>query len=846
MKLQDFKKTLQNVLTTSFFNMKLLILILGLIPLTLFSQVKKIKSATKRIEKSQFEDVKLLIENEKSKFDTFSYNYIKHLFFNSKMNAEYNIDSAYVYIVKSRRSLHNISEIEYKEYCEELNICYTSLEQQINGIIKEAYIKYNDENINNLEFFNSFYGSNEFTEIIYSKIQKLKYEKSISINTILGFREFLNFYNKPDNYTLDIKNRIEQVLYDSLIKSFNSENYNSFILEFPNSKFKNELRKKYAEVKFVSISKSEDFSNKLNFLNEFSDYKELGIDSIWIGIKKDAILKEIQTLINSEKIDYIEFLNFTFSNLSYINNNTKSEVLTILNQKIKSDLNLFVSTNFIEKYKLSFGETSVYNSLDSLRLINEIYLISNNENNQIEKYLLENQRLINKYNILNNLKLLSPIKIEEWDIEGYGFVNRLNNNIEIFPLFQEVRPFVNGFAAVKFNEKWGFINLEGQVIIDLIYNDVKDFYQDVCCVNKDGIWLILSKENEPITNLQFQDLGYFNSGFINVKSLTSGWGYLNSKGEYAKTISYRNATPFNNGYAVVSENDEFQLIDSNFNKIDVEYRNSNFFKTLESKCYGSWESGIERWTYCEPNAGDADWEPKRVIRDGRNIIINGIFQFNLDKKGLKLVPIEKITFIKSNSEDEEDEENSSTNKSYKRFDVIRTEKGYGYYLSKNKYLNNQLAFNNAEPFINNRAVVSINNKNIIIDTNGNQIGEIYNNVKRINSTLFIANDGNFDFLIDENANVLSSYYEEIEDIMFFGTFRVKSDLKYGLIDNYGNELFDPSFELLSPFNGENAIAHIKQDCGYKNYKSLCDYNVLIDINGIWVSKPTTSRIIFTP
>jgi hypothetical protein len=823
--------------------MKFLILILALIPLSLFSQVKKIKSATKKVEKSQFEEIKSSLDEEKTKYDSFSYVYIKHMFFNSKLNAEYNIDSAYVYIVKSRRSLHNMSEIEYKEYCEELNICYTTLEQHINEIIKEAYIKYNDENINNLEFFNSFYGNNEFTELIYSKIQKLKYEKSISLNTILGYREFIKTYNKPDNYTQDVKSRIEQILYDSLLISFNFENYTSFINEFPNSKFNLELRRKYAESKYKIVSKSQDFSDKLTFLNEFSDYKLLNIDSIWISIKKEVVLKEIQSYINSEKTDYIDFLNFTFSNLNYINNKTKSETLTILNQKMKSDLSLYATSDLINKYKLSFGETTVYNSLDSLRLINEINKISNEENNLLEKFLLDNQALIKKYNISDNIKLLTPIKIEEWDISGYGFVNKLNNNIEIYPLFQEVRPFVNGFAAVKFNEKWGFINLDGQVIIELIYNEVKDFYKDVCCVNQDGLWSLLNKENEVITNMQFQDLGYFNSGYINVKSLTSGWGYINTKGEFAKTISYRNATPFDNGYAIVSENDEYQLIDSNFNKIDVEYRNSNFFKTLESKCYGSWESGIERWTYCEPNAGEADWEPKSVFRDGRNIIINGIFQFNLDKKGLKLVPLENIKLKTSNSEVEEDIIN---NKSYKRFDVIRTEKGYGYYLSNNKYLNNQLAFDNAKPFINNRAIVYINNKCIIIDTNGNQIGEIYNNVKRINSTLFIANDGYFDFLIDENANVLSSYYEEIEDIMFFGTFRVRSNLKYGLIDNFGNELFDPSFELLSPFNGEKAIARIKQDCGYKNYKSLCDFNVLIDINGVWVSKPTSSRIIFTP
>ena len=133
----------------------------------------------------------------------------------------------------------------------------------------------------------------------------------------------------------------------------------------------------------------------------------------------------------------------------------------------------------------------------------------------------------------------------------------------------------------------------------------------------------------------------------------------------------------------------------------------------------------------------------------------------------------------------------------------------------------------------------------MIDTNGNQIGKVYNRIDRVNKSLFIVNDGMSEFLIDKNANPLSSDYDEIDRQMFFGTFRVKSNGKYGLIDEMGNELFEPSFNYFTPFNGEMSIARIKEDCGYRNYKSLCDFYVLIDYNGVWISKSTSTRLIFT-
>ncbi len=58
---------------------------------------------------------------------------------------------------------------------------------------------------------------------------------------------------------------------------------------------------------------------------------------------------------------------------------------------------------------------------------------------------------------------------------GYGFKDEKGKQI-IEPKYEEVLHFVNGFAAVKLNDKWGFINSSGKIVIDCKYeNSPSDF-----------------------------------------------------------------------------------------------------------------------------------------------------------------------------------------------------------------------------------------------------------------------------------------------------------------------------------------------------------------------------------
>ncbi|HPC99873.1 MAG TPA: WG repeat-containing protein [Acetivibrio sp.] len=56
----------------------------------------------------------------------------------------------------------------------------------------------------------------------------------------------------------------------------------------------------------------------------------------------------------------------------------------------------------------------------------------------------------------------------------WGFVD-INGEMIIEPRYQAARPFSNGLAAVKIDDKWGYITIDSQVVIPAIYDDAREF-----------------------------------------------------------------------------------------------------------------------------------------------------------------------------------------------------------------------------------------------------------------------------------------------------------------------------------------------------------------------------------
>lgn len=73
----------------------------------------------------------------------------------------------------------------------------------------------------------------------------------------------------------------------------------------------------------------------------------------------------------------------------------------------------------------------------------------------------------------------------------WGFINA-NGEVVIEPQYEDARSFSFGFAAVKINDLWGFINNSGELVIDAKFMDAKDFNTNGCVFIKETTtWQLL-------------------------------------------------------------------------------------------------------------------------------------------------------------------------------------------------------------------------------------------------------------------------------------------------------------------------------------------------------------------
>lgn len=77
-------------------------------------------------------------------------------------------------------------------------------------------------------------------------------------------------------------------------------------------------------------------------------------------------------------------------------------------------------------------------------------------------------------------------------IDGkWGFVD-VDGNVVIEPQYEEARSFSNGYAAVRYAGEWGYIDSNGNVVIDTQFEDARDFSENGSAfVCREGVWELL-------------------------------------------------------------------------------------------------------------------------------------------------------------------------------------------------------------------------------------------------------------------------------------------------------------------------------------------------------------------
>ena len=88
--------------------------------------------------------------------------------------------------------------------------------------------------------------------------------------------------------------------------------------------------------------------------------------------------------------------------------------------------------------------------------------------------------------------------------------------------FEDAKPFLDLYAAVKQNGKWGFADTDGTIVIDCQFEDAKSFGQHLAAVKQDGKWGYIDRTGNVVIPCIYEDADSFQNGHAFVKT-EAGW-----------------------------------------------------------------------------------------------------------------------------------------------------------------------------------------------------------------------------------------------------------------------------------------------------------------------------------
>lgn len=92
-------------------------------------------------------------------------------------------------------------------------------------------------------------------------------------------------------------------------------------------------------------------------------------------------------------------------------------------------------------------------------------------------------------------------------------------------VYEDARPFADGWAAVKQDGKWGFIDTEGSVCIDYQFEDALSFGQHLAAVKQGMNWGYISLRGEMVIEPVFLNAKSFSRGSAPVET-RDGWQFI--------------------------------------------------------------------------------------------------------------------------------------------------------------------------------------------------------------------------------------------------------------------------------------------------------------------------------
>ena len=151
------------------------------------------------------------------------------------------------------------------------------------------------------------------------------------------------------------------------------------------------------------------------------------------------------------------------------------------------------------------------------------------------------------------------IKFGYMDIEG---------TMVIPAIYDDAVSFYEGLAEVTIGDKSGYINTKGDTVVPIIYDYVWMFMDGFATVINDDHYGIVNTKGEVIVPLIYDYVesssdGLFMVATYNEYATLDNFGFLNTNGDVIIPLIYNNAYSFYDGLAAVEKDTYWGVIDTN-------------------------------------------------------------------------------------------------------------------------------------------------------------------------------------------------------------------------------------------------------------------------------------------
>jgi hypothetical protein len=159
---------------------------------------------------------------------------------------------------------------------------------------------------------------------------------------------------------------------------------------------------------------------------------------------------------------------------------------------------------------------------------------------------------------------------------GFALVTDKNQYIKIINIKGEVikelidvelaYPFFDGLAVIRKNDKYGYIDTKGNILINPIFSSAVSFqngYAVVCEFDKKNnkfVWGIIDKNGKYINDIKFDALERFSKNGLAKAKEGKLWGYIDNTGKYVINPQFEDCEEFSDGLTRIKKEGKYGYI----------------------------------------------------------------------------------------------------------------------------------------------------------------------------------------------------------------------------------------------------------------------------------------------